>query len=401
MRIKVLFFLMIFICYCGRKSTNETGNAGSVIAIDLLSEPVSTVKKLSEFAANIEYKPLQTTESSLMDGFTRKIVSIDKRLYIQNREGIMCFNMVGKFLFKLENRGRGPEEYTYLIDFDVSSDNKSLTILSNSKLLIYGISDTGFTFQRSLTLKDPAPYRVSMVPETNNAFMSIAPWIGTEPTLSLLINTSGDTIYYKPNCYKYKMSGKTNFRATNEMLAYSVGNMVCFKEKISDTVFYVDAKTNVFKPRMIFDSHGTTLTPEMRGGSETPGKNTTFIPYISETSRYVFYWYFTMQSLNGILFDKTTTTKHKLDVQKDLKISLPDDLSGGPDFNIEYVNKSFCSGGNLFSFVEAITLKRYVESDAFKNAHTSDPKKKKDLKKLADSLKETDNPVLIVVTPRK
>ena len=153
MKTKLLILFMIIFCSCGRKSTNETGNADSVILIDLLSEPGSTVKKLSEFAANIEYKPLQTSESSLMDGFTRKIVSIDKRIYVQNREGIMCFNMDGKFLFKLENRGRGPEEYTYLIDFDVSSDNKSLTILSNSKLLVYGISDTGFTISEIFNTK--------------------------------------------------------------------------------------------------------------------------------------------------------------------------------------------------------------------------------------------------------
>ena len=86
--------------------------------------------------------------------------------------------------------------------------------------------------------------------------------------------------------------------------------------------FMLMQKTIFLNHRIIFNSHGTTLTPEMRGGSETPGKNTTFIPNISETSRYVFYWYFTMQSLNGILFDKTTKTKHKLDVQKDQDLSL-------------------------------------------------------------------------------
>ena len=56
-----------------------------------------------------------------------------------------------------------------------------------------------------------------MVPETNNVFMAIPPWRGTELTLSLLINTSGDTIHYKPNCYKYKMVRKDNFLALNEM----------------------------------------------------------------------------------------------------------------------------------------------------------------------------------------
>jgi hypothetical protein len=396
MKTKLLILLIIIFCSCGRKSTHETGNAGSVIVIDLLSEPGSTVKKLSEFAADIEYIPLQTKESSLMGSIIRKIVNIDKRIFIQNRDGIMCFNVDGKFLFKLENRGRGPAEYTYLIDFDVSSDNKSLTILSNSKLLVYGISETGFTFQRSISLKDPAPSRVSIVPETDKVFLAIAPWSGTEPILSLLIKTVGDTINFKPNCYKYKMVRESNFRALNEMISYSIGDKVCFKEEFSDTVFYVDAKTNVFKPRMIFDSHGTALTPEMRGGSETSGKQTNFIANIFETSRYVFYWYGTRETRIRILFDKKTNTKYKLDTESELK----DDLSCGPDFNIEFLN-SFCSGGKLFSFVEAITLKKYVAGEDFKNAHASDPKKKEALKKLADSLKETDNPVLIAVTPKE
>ena len=57
--------------------------------IDLFSEPRSKVQKLSEFAKNVEYIPLQTNDSSLMGGFTRKIVTMDKRIYIQNRWDIM------------------------------------------------------------------------------------------------------------------------------------------------------------------------------------------------------------------------------------------------------------------------------------------------------------------------
>ncbi len=395
MRTKLLIFLIIIFCSCGRKSTNVS-KVGSVIAIDLLSEPQSQVKKLSEFAANVEYAPLQTMESSLIGGFIRKIVNKDKRIYITNMDNIMCFDMDGKFLFKIEKRGRGPEEYTYIEDFDVSSDNKNLTILSRNKLLVYGISDTGFTFQRSITLKDPPPYRISIVPETDKTFLAIAPWRGTEPTLSLLMNTVGDTMHFKPNCYKYKMVRKINSRASNESIVYSIENIVCFKEAFSDTVFYVDAKDNSFKPRMIFDSHGTLVTPEMRGSSEPSGNNINFIANIFETSRYVFYLYGTRATRNRILFDKKTNNKYKLDTESKLN----DDLSGGPDFNIEFLN-NYCSGGKLYSFVEAITLKKYVAGKDFKNAEVSDPKKKNELKNLANSIKETDNPVLVIVTTKE
>jgi hypothetical protein len=400
MRAKILFLVLIFFCSCGSKRADDSGNSDSVLEIDLLSESGSSVQKLSEFAANIEYIPLQTTKSSLLGSIKRKIVYTDNRIFIQNTDEVLCFDMDGKFLFKLKNTGRGPEEYTSIYDFDVSSDNKNLILLTQKRFLVYGISDTAFTFQRSITLKDPAPHSVNLVPESNKTFMAIPPWTGTEPTLSLLMNSTGDTIHFKPNCYKYKMVRNANFRALNEMLVYSNGNMVCFKEKFSDTVFYVNAKDIFLKPRMIFDSHGTNVTPEIRGGSETGEKNTTFVAYIFETSRYVFYWYFTNETLNGILFDKATKTKYKLDTDSELKVKIKDDLSGGPDFNIEFLN-NYNSGDKLFSFVEAITLKKYIAGEDFKNAKVRDQKMKDDLKKLADFLTITDNPVLIILTPKE
>ena len=398
MRIKLLIFLIVIFCSCSRNKTRETSDTDSVIKIDLFSEPESTIKNLSEIATNVEYIPLQTTQSSLLASSVSKIVSRDKRIYTQNGglEGeLMCFDINGRFLFKLQNRGRGPEEYAFINDFDVSSDNKTLTILSslNRKLLVYGISDTSFTFLRSIALKDPTPNRISMVPETDNAFLAIGPWRGTEPALSLLINSFGDTIQYKPNCYKYKMTRTRNYYASNEVIVYSFEDMVCFREEFSDTVFFVNSKDNLFKPRMIFDSHGTLLTPEMRGNPELVNENTSSVYSIFETPRFVFYSYGSRETRNSdppienIFFDKKTNKKYKLDVDfiyetildKPVKIhiyKLKDDLGGGPDFTADLNSwYKYCSGGKQFSFVDAIALKKYVTSGDFKNARVSDLKK--------------------------
>ena len=153
---------------------------------------------------------------------------------------------------------------------------------------------------------------------------------------------------------------------------------------------------------MILNSHGTISTPESRGGSETAKEVRSSVNNVFETSRYVFYLSYIRDNQNRILenrilFDKKTKTKYKLDIESG-NSQLMDDLSGGPDFNIDYFN-FLCSEGKLFSFLEAITLKKYVAGEDFKNVRVSDPKKKNELKKLADSLNETDNPVLIIVTP--
>jgi hypothetical protein len=261
-KIKLLISLIFIFCSCNVKNTNENNDLESAIKIDLLSESSLWIKRLSEFTENIEYIPLQTVESSLISDNVGKIVKKAERIYIQNRilnrGEILCFNIDGKFLFKIEKSGRGPEEYTNIEDFDVSSDNKFVMILPSliHKLLLYGISDTDFYFQRSITLKDPSPYRISLIPETNHAFLAIPPWRGTEITLSLLINIAGDTIHYKPNIYKYEMVRKINFRAKNETLVYTFGDMVCFKEIFSDTIFCIDANENLFKTHMILNSYG-------------------------------------------------------------------------------------------------------------------------------------------------
>ena len=151
---------------------------------------------------------------------------------------------------------------------------------------------------------------------------------------------------------------------------------------------------------IIFDSHSTFFTPEIRGGSEPSESRTIFFANLYDTSRYVFYYFGTSETRNRILFDKETNVIYTLDTDSGSRSKLQDDLSGGPDFNIEFLNY-YCSNGKLFSFVEAIALKRYVISEDFKNASVSDPEKKNELKKLADSLNETDNPVLVIVTPKE
>jgi len=84
MRTKLVMLLMIFLFSCGRESIREMDNTGSVLEIDLLSEPEFGITKLSEIAENVEYMPLQTTDSSLLGDVVLKIVNIDNRIYILN-----------------------------------------------------------------------------------------------------------------------------------------------------------------------------------------------------------------------------------------------------------------------------------------------------------------------------
>jgi hypothetical protein len=242
-----------------------------------------------------------------------------------------------------------------------------------------------------------------MIPGTTKILLSIDPSTGLEQSLSILINTDGDTLYFKPNLYKFE-NRTTNYMMINESLHYNFENYVCFKEEAGDTVFFVNSKTNEFQPRLILDSHGKGFLPGIRYDKEyarSHGAESYWVYLIIETPRYIIYTYEHNMTRNKILYDKSANKKFRL---KEWKIidniasnnALKDDINGGPVFDPEFSSENI-----VYSSVDALTLKKYVASEEFEKAKVSDPKKKEALKKLADSLKETDNPVLIVVTPRK
>lgn len=400
MRTNLLIILMIVFCSCGRKGTNEATNAGSVKVIDLLTEPKSEITRVSDIATDIDYVPLQTTENSLVDSIT-KIVTCDNKVYIRNgSDDIVCFNREGNFLFKLNKPGRGPGEYTYITDFDISSDNKILIVLSNGKILVFNNTGTEFIFKNSISLNplvptNSYPSKISMIQGTTIILLSVDPNKGSEKFLSILINTDGDTLYFKPNSYRFEKVDKTTRRMSNESLHYDFENKVCFKEEFSDTVFFVNRETNELQPRLIFDSHGKGFPPRVRYDSEYGkkyGNELYWVYLIAETSRYIIYTYEHNRTRNKIVYDKTADKKFKIA----LKDALEDDINGGP-----VIDPDFCCESKVYSSVNALTLKKYVAGERFNKTKVSDPERKIELKKLADSLNETDNPVLIIVTPKE
>jgi hypothetical protein len=72
---------------------------------------------------------------------------------------------------------------------------------------------------------------------------------------------------------------------------------------------------------------------------------------------------------------------------------LLNDLDGGPCI----WPRGIWDDNTLVSWVEALSLKNWVKSETFKNSNPRNPGKKAELVRLADSLEETDNPVLVLV----
>ena len=384
MKTSVLFLLAAILCTCNRVTEN------SVKPILLLGKPESKIANLSDIASDIDYIPLETDSNSLIR-YIYDLKTSEKYFYVKSLSEIICFDKQGSYLFKLNKQGRGPEEYNYIYDFDVSPKNNLLVINTSKKILIYNQSNKGFTFKNSLKCKFQ-PSQVRFIPNEESMMLSYSTSYGYEKYRNVVIDLNGDTLVTRPNYYKYVKfddSGLSAFK--NDNISFVFGNRLHFKEMFSDTIFYLDHSLKIL-PYLILNSEGKLPTSQYMGDWRNVfNRYTEFIHfnYIIELPRYLIYSFNYANSVWLTVYDKSENKKFGINSTTFLK----DDLIGGLNFE-----PKFCCDGVLYSWVDALSLRNFVESDAFKNSIVKEPQKKMELKTFINSINDTDNPILIAVT---
>jgi hypothetical protein len=289
---------------------------------------------------------------------------------------------------------RGPGEYNCIYDYAVSPENDLLIVLVSGRILMFKNRGDGFVFSKSLSFTQPGPSKLDFVPGQSSILLSYDSSNGNEPYRNVLLNLIGDTLYSRPNFNKYKKIGKLQLYDESENIIFNFNNILHFKEIFSDTVFTID-KSNKFIPYLILDSHRKSPTGQDRANSEYFIEHIGEFIYLTkffEVSRYYIYSFGYNKLTRSFITEKNSNKKSEIST----KTFLVDDITGGINFE-----PKFCSGDKLYSWVDAHILKKYVSSETFVKSFVKNPQKKKALKELADSLKETDNPILIVVTPKE
>lgn len=97
--------------------------------------------------------------------------------------------------------------------------------------------------------------------------------------------------------------------------------------------------------------------------------------------------------LQGYIASKLDDTRYMINSD----LGLVNDLDGGPNICPKLVKDDY----TIISWIDAYKLKAYVASEDFKNSRSKYHGKKKKLEEIANSLKETDNPVLMLVRLKK
>ena len=119
--------------------------------------PGATLPSLTGLISSIEVIRLQHGDTIMVDDRAR-LLQRDSSFYlidISGEQNIYRFNHDGSFLNKIGQKGRGPEEYPFLLDIAIEEENDNIFVLSLPDCTITQYSKAG-TFKRKEQINLPA-----------------------------------------------------------------------------------------------------------------------------------------------------------------------------------------------------------------------------------------------------
>lgn len=112
--------------------------------VQIINIPVKSIETsvvLSEIADNVDYIPLETNDTTILDRITR-IIDKEGYLYVSDSHSVYKFDYQGKLYAKIGKEGRGPNDYKSISDFQLASD-ESVWILSKGNKCLYNYGWNG------------------------------------------------------------------------------------------------------------------------------------------------------------------------------------------------------------------------------------------------------------------
>lgn len=391
---KILVYFLF--CSCGFNNNSYQQQEG-----DLISEPpyyISLEREidkisqadLTEIGNTITYIPLETSDNILLKPL-RSIKVSSLHIAVVDLNRLFIFNHSGNFISQIGRRGGGPGEYNQIYGYTFSFDSKNMYVLADaaSKCLEYEVTGK---FLKSNKV-DSLP--CDMLPLTDSTFvfycLNTANHMRASHTQqSLIISDLNNIKKTYPNYFKMNNKQMINFSVAP---FYSCQGNIRFKEYGVDTLYTVTE--NELFTYSVF-SLGNKEIPlnlvvpqaEFSRIIDSYAGSKYFIRSIVEDNDNI---YIELNDFNNSLYSYFNKLTNTVKVIGDK--GFQNNIDGGLPFFPKYVyNDSI-----LVDYLNAFDLREHVlESDATEMKRLYG-KNYDDLVKLANSLDDESNPVVVMV----
>lgn len=397
---RLVLIMGLILCWSVLSCHNSSNiDQNTIKTFDLKELPNLSPLKLSDLGfTDIEYIPLETKEESMLPNIeglslnwgSYRILADNEYFLLKLWSKILKFRRDGSFVDRIGTEGRGPNEYTVAHDIDVNPENQIIYLASawQKKFNVY--SDKG-DFIRSFQMPIYAPIKFRFV--DGNILCYSDNLQGNIEDSFVLLDTNGIILKKFPN--KYPFNRKDGFGFTHENLFYHFNNQLFKKEVYSDTIYVYENMD--FIPHLVIEVGDRLITPKARSefeGLEIGKKyiNPLNLFEFGDFVYYAFIYEFILGGdtrLYGFIGSKENDFQALIDIEK----GIINDLDGGPNI----LPVTIKDDNTVIAIIDALKLKSHIASIDFRNSKPKLIQKKKELEKLANNLKETDNPILILL----
>jgi len=209
--------------------------------------------RLSEFAGKVEYIPLQTNDSILLDYVYNFKVTNDF-IFVENGLDLLRFDIGGRFINKVYNTGRGQGE-TLPVCSAIDEEHERVFVSDRDKTIkVYSYTGDYLTeFKKPVNPVESLPPRKIEYFE-NHLFVSVPQRPGVKFIYSLF-NLGTDSIiplYRNEYSYTREQLSKWPSIILDDCYCHIFDTSLIFKEKFCDTVFILNRNLDV-SPRFIIN----------------------------------------------------------------------------------------------------------------------------------------------------
>ena len=355
---------------------------------------------LAEIADDITYIPL---DNNIPIGLLYNLKITPGNIYLSIKDvGIVKFDRSGKLICKIGKRGRGPGEYYYFMDFTVDEITGNVFVMDKSVIKVY--SKAGH-FVRVINYSEYLSNMGGDI-EIFNSLLFIPDYIqyGKSKFNWVILDTLGNLVSMKDNSVP-----PFTINQVIDGKIYKFEDKLFYFNALNDTIFSIS--TDLKYTGAYLFSHGDFRWPREDFAFSSPTQIYAFFKPLKmfETNHFIFLAYSYLDKAAISLIDKKTkkifnSYKHdKVGGMVKTKALILNDLDGGMPLSTTPIINYYEENDKeyLITLISPFDLIKYIASNEFKILIPKYPEKKKELETLANRLKETDNPVLMLVRLKK
>lgn len=342
----------------------------------------------SSLISSSRYVKLETKPECLISNID-KLLFVNKQYYILDTKAnsIFVFDSNGKFLSKISKQGNGPDEYTYLMDFDID-DKGNVCILDFNKKKIMVYDRLGQL--KNVTTQQYFSQNISKI--NSSTFLTYQPSFGSKMAEKLILKKGNNIIA----SYLPADKNRNGLTLLKPFALNRSGKSILFNEDLSDTIFEVSDKEVKAKYALVFGDH--TLQPElrnnpeyfkMRSGNIKAGWR---INNFFENSNY-FTCSFIFETINTVLYYSKKNQKYfysNCPSCNETKTKVLGDFAAkgvADDYFVSTITYS-----SVINFRKSVTGENKDQAKAFFTAENY---------QLIENFKENDNPILVLFKLRE